>query len=107
MPGFSWCGRTRRVRVRAACAFDQADVAAATDYAVDQGARVINYSLGGAGSLDGALGDALERAVDAGRIVVLAAGNEGGNDPIFPAIFAGSAGGARPRDRGGRARCRW
>ena len=75
----------------AACAFDQAHVAAATDYAVDQGARVINYSLGGAGSLDGALGDALERAVDAGRIVVLAAGNEAGNDPVFPGIFAGSA----------------
>ena len=75
----------------AACAFDQAHVAAATDYAVDQGARVINYSLGGAGTLDGALGDALERAVDAGRVVVLAAGNEAGNDPVFPAIFAGSA----------------
>ena len=74
-----------------ACAFDQADVARATDYAVNHGARVINYSLGGAGSLDGALGDALERAVKAGRIVVLSAGNDGGDDPIFPAIFAGSA----------------
>ena len=74
-----------------ACAFDQANVAAATDYAVNQGAHVINYSLGGTGSLDGALGDALERAVAAGRILVLAAGNEGGIDPIFPAIFAGSS----------------
>jgi Subtilase family len=74
-----------------ACAFDQADVASATDYAVDHGARVINYSLGGAGTLDGALGDALERAVAAGRIVVLSAGNEGDDDPIFPAIFAGTS----------------
>ncbi|HEX6110948.1 MAG TPA: S8 family peptidase [Geminicoccaceae bacterium] len=73
-----------------ACAFDPAAVAAATDYAIAHGARVINYSIGGAGSLDGALGDALERAVDAGRIVVLAAGNEGGVDPVFPAIFAGT-----------------
>ena len=73
------------------CVFDQADVAAATDYAVDQGARVINYSLGGAGSLDGVLGDALEDAVRAGRIVVLSAGNDGGDDPIFPAIFAGTS----------------
>jgi Subtilase family len=73
-----------------ACAFDQANVAAATDYAVNQGAHVINYSLGGTGSLGGALADALGRAVAAGRILVLAAGNEGGNDPIFPAIFAGS-----------------
>ena len=50
----------------AACAFDQAHVAAATDHAVSRGAHVINYSIGGAGSLDGVLGDALERAVDAG-----------------------------------------
>ena len=75
-----------------ACVFDEADVASATDYAVDHGARVINYSLGGAGSLDGALGDALERAVAAGRIVVLSAGNDGGDEPIFPAIFAGTSG---------------
>jgi Subtilase family len=73
-----------------ACVFDEADVASATDYAVDHGARVINYSLGGAGPLDGALGDALERAVAAGRIVVLSAGNEGDDDPIFLAIFAGT-----------------
>jgi hypothetical protein len=74
----------------AACAFDQAHMAAATDHAVNRGAHVINYSIGGAGSLDGALGDALERAVVAGRVVVIAAGNEGGSDPIFPAIFAGT-----------------
>ena len=74
-----------------ACAFDQADVARATDYAVDHGARVLNYSMGGTGSLAGPLGDAFARAVSAGRILVLAAGNEGGAEPIFPAIFAGSA----------------
>jgi hypothetical protein len=74
-----------------ACVFAEADVAAATHYAVDHGARVINYSLGGAGSLDGVLGDALEDAVRAGRVVVIAAGNGGGDDPIFPAIFAGTS----------------
>jgi hypothetical protein len=74
----------------AACAFEQVHVAAATDYAINRGAQVINYSLGGTGSLAGTLGAALGRAVDAGRIVVIAAGNEGGNDPIFPAIFAGA-----------------
>ena len=63
----------------------------ATDYAVDHGARVLNYSMGGTGSLVGPLGDAFARAVSAGRILVLAAGNEGGAEPIFPAIFAGSA----------------
>ena len=73
-----------------ACAFDHVHVAAATDHAINRGARVINYSIGGTGSVDGALGDALGRAVDAGRIVVIAAGNEGGTDPTFPAIFAGT-----------------
>ena len=47
--------------------------------------------MGGTGSLTGPLGDAFARAVSAGRILVLAAGNEGGAEPIFPAIFAGSA----------------
>jgi hypothetical protein len=75
----------------AACAFDPSDVARATDYAVARGARVINYSIGGSGSLDGDLGEALEDAVGAGRIVVLSAGNDGGADPIFPAIFAGTS----------------
>jgi hypothetical protein len=73
------------------CEFAPTTVASATDYAVAQGARVINYSMGGSGSLDGALGDAFERAVNAGRILVLAAGNDGNADPIFPAIFAGTA----------------
>jgi Subtilase family len=74
-----------------ACGFDQADVARATDYAVSRGARVINYSIGGSGSLDGALGDALKAAVKAGRIVVLSAGNDGDVDPTFPASFAGTS----------------
>ena len=56
--------------------------------------------------LDGDLGEALEDAVRAGRIVVLSAGNDGGADPIFPAIFAGTSGARRARDRGGRARRR-
>ncbi len=74
-----------------ACVFDQADVARATDYAVTHGARVINYSMGGAGSLDGPLVEAFGRAVAAGRILVLAAGNDGAADPIFPGTFAGSS----------------
>lgn len=73
------------------CGFDPLHVARATDHAVDHGARVINYSIGGSGTLDGEIGDALRRAVDAGRIVVIAAGNDGGDEPIFPAVFAGTA----------------
>ncbi len=70
------------------CAFDQADLAAATDYAVAHHAQVINYSLGGASSLGATLHDAFARAVDAGTILVLAAGNEGAADPTFPGRFA-------------------
>jgi Subtilase family len=70
------------------CAFDQADVAAATDYAVAHGAQVINYSLGGSSSLGAALHDAFARAVDAGTILVLAAGNEAAAEPSFPGRFA-------------------
>jgi hypothetical protein len=70
------------------CAFDQADIATATDYAVARGAAVINYSLGGASSLATPLRDAFTRAVDAGIVLVLAAGNEGAAEPSFPGRFA-------------------
>ena len=70
------------------CTFSQSDIAAATDYAVAHGARVINYSLGGASSLGATLHDAFARAVDAGTILVLAAGNEGTTEPTFPGRFA-------------------
>jgi Subtilase family len=70
------------------CAFDQADVAAATDHAVARGAPVINYSLGGATSVGASLEGALTRAADAGTILVFAAGNENAAEPTFPARFA-------------------
>jgi len=73
----------------AGCAFQQSDVAAATDYAVAQGARVINYSVGGVPAISPALENALARAVDAGVVVVFAAGNDGGAEPTLPARFAG------------------
>ena len=72
------------------CAFEQSDVAAATDYAVAHGARVINYSLGGASSLGARLSTALADAVDAGAILVFAAGNDGAAEPTLPGGFAAS-----------------
>ena len=80
------------------CAFDQADIAAATDYAVAHGAAVINYSLGGALALDPSL-SALAQAAAADRIVVFAAGNGGQAEPTFPALFA-----ANSRPTGSRSR---
>lgn len=69
--------------------FDYNDVADAIDYAVSQGADVINMSLGTDGFFTHApLQAALSRAVNAGVIVVAAAGNSSLADPAFPANLA-------------------
>lgn len=52
-------------------------IAAALDYAVARGARVINLSVGGTG-LTTLERQAIERATAAGSVVVIAAGNTGG-----------------------------
>lgn len=49
------------------------------NYAVAQGADVINMSLGGGGSIDLAFRDSIEAASDAGVIIVVAAGNSSVN----------------------------
>ncbi|HEY3547988.1 MAG TPA: S8 family serine peptidase, partial [Propionicimonas sp.] len=62
-------------------------VAAGVTYAADQGADVINLSLGGPQpSL--VLREALEYAVAHGSLVVVAAGNEGTELPEYPAAYA-------------------
>ena len=71
------------------CTFSSTDVAAAIDFAVANGARVINLSLGGASSA--IINTALTNAAAAGVIFVAAAGNEGDSNPIFPAQFAANA----------------
>lgn len=55
------------------------DVIAGVEYVVEQGARVVNLSLGGGGSCDGtdALSVACDAAVDAGVVMCVAAGNSG------------------------------
>ena len=59
---------------------------AAIDYAVENGADIINASWG-SDTFSTALLEAVERANDAGVVVVAASGNEGSDDPFYPAAF--------------------
>jgi serine protease len=64
---------------------DARDVAAGVRYAVDNGAKVINLSLGGA-TESTSLTQAIQYATDKGALVVAAAGNGGATDrPKWPA----------------------
>ncbi len=60
-------------------------------YAVDNGAKVINMSLGG-GNSNQTMQDALQYASNRGVIVVMAAGNSGSSSPIYPARYAKNTG---------------
>ncbi|MGH8001961.1 MAG: S8 family serine peptidase [Brasilonema sp.] len=64
-----------------------ASIANGIYYAVDHGANVINLSLGGDSS-DSTLEKAVEYASTKGVIVVMAAGNDGGFQPGYPARYA-------------------
>ncbi|MFN6461342.1 MAG: CARDB domain-containing protein [Nostoc sp. DedVER02] len=55
-------------------------------YAVDNGANVINLSLGGSASSDEQ--SAIQYAASKGAITVMAAGNDGKSEPDYPAHYA-------------------
>lgn len=59
--------------------------------AVDEGAKVINMSLGGSMPSD-LLKEAVDKAIDHGVVVVAAAGNDGMNLPSYPASYEGVIG---------------
>ena len=63
------------------------DVVAGIRFAADNGADVINLSLGGGGS-SRAMADAVQYASELGSVVVMAAGNSGGSSPEYPAAYA-------------------
>ncbi|NLH01096.1 MAG: S8 family serine peptidase [Clostridiales bacterium] len=65
---------------------DTAHVISAIEYAVDNGADVINLSLGGKDASQ-ALKSACDAAVAKGVLVVAAAGNDGTSTPFYPAAF--------------------
>lgn len=68
-----------------------ANIANGIRYAVDNGANVINLSLGG-NSSNNTLKTAIEYAGSKGVIVVMAAGNDGGSTPSYPARYAYDSG---------------
>ncbi|HJV27204.1 MAG TPA: S8 family peptidase [Aromatoleum sp.] len=53
-----------------------------------RGASIINLSLGAEGPLGGGVESALRKAVKADKLVVAAAGNSGGDSPLWPARYA-------------------
>ncbi|MBL4613170.1 MAG: S8 family serine peptidase [Emcibacter sp.] len=62
------------------CTFFDRDIAAALDYARVRGVKVVNISLGGDGFNTEELVDAYKRAVNAGMVIFLAAGNRDDDD---------------------------
>lgn len=88
------------------CSFSDGDLVRAVEYAVAQGASIINMSLGGEIDPNQSLENAVRAAAAAGVLVVIAAGNEAepagtddmgqpvdavGTEPTEPAYIAGEA----------------
>ncbi|MCF2137373.1 MAG: S8 family serine peptidase [Candidatus Thorarchaeota archaeon] len=62
------------------------DIIAGIDWAIDHNMDVISMSLGG-GGFDSAFNDAINRAYDAGIVVVAASGNDGKESISYPAAY--------------------
>lgn len=94
--GVCWKARIMAVRSLSESGGTTATVVAGMNFAVTQGARVINMSLGGS-SFDQTFSDAITAARNAGVVVVVAAGNDGRNNdgtdvngiptPTYPCNF--------------------
>ena len=85
--GASWGARIMPIKaLNAAGSGTFADVAAGITWATDNGAQVINLSLGGA-SPSAVLQDAVNYAFSKGVTLVAAAGNTGSNFVLYPARY--------------------
>ena len=81
--GVLWRTRIMALKFMGADGGYTSDAVRAVDYAVTNGAKVINASWGGSGA-DPALTAAFDRARAAGVVVVAAAGNSGANTDVTP-----------------------
>jgi subtilisin family serine protease len=70
------------------CAFSSLNLAKAINYALTNKAKIIDLSLAGDHRLGQKFEQALTRAVKAGAVVIIAAGNEGKAEPEWPAQYA-------------------
>ncbi len=68
--------------------FRASDLVRAIDYAITNNIGVVNMSLGGESALGASFEAALLRAVNAGIVFTIAAGNAGGVDPEYPGRYA-------------------
>lgn len=87
--GVCWQARIMAVRALSVFGGTTASVMASVNFSVNQGARVINMSLGGS-QFDQAFSDSITTARNAGVVVVVAAGNDRANNdtvPTYPCNF--------------------
>jgi subtilisin family serine protease len=73
---------------RKECAFSSLNLAKAVDYAVANKAHIIDLSLAGDHRLGDTFEKSLTKAVKAGAVIIMAAGNEGQAQPEWPARYA-------------------
>jgi hypothetical protein len=86
-----WCSILPAVVLDEGGSGHASDVAEGIVWATDNGADVINLSLGGPGPMR-AVEAAVEYARDAGVVVVAAAGNAGSETEMYPAAYDGVVG---------------
>ena len=87
--GVAWRARLMAIRVGDQNGFLNSAILDGLDYAVHNGARIVNASYGGPGYSQ-AMKDAYSRAGDVGVMVICAAGNDSKNNdeqPSFPANY--------------------
>ena len=91
--GVAFSSTVLAVKMSEGGAATNADAAAAFDYAIAQNAKVINYSFSSS-TFSSTFADAVQRAVDAGIIVVAASGNSGSSQADQIARLANCTGAA-------------